>query len=82
MIPNTFKEKSGNLMLSGSWMLKKVYNSMSIWTHTREVAFLTTKVVNDLMHLSMVLEKISYVTDILKVLSYIKICLKPYWLLW
>lgn len=78
MIPNTFKEKSGNLMLNGSWMLKKVYNSMSIWTHTREVAFLTTKVVNDLMHLSMVLEKISYVTDILKVLSYIKICLKPY----
>ena len=65
-------------MLSGSWMLKKVYNSMSIWTHTREVAFLTTKVVNDLMHLSMVLEKISYVTDILKVLSYLKICLKPY----
>ena len=78
MIPNTFKEKSGNLMLNGSWMLKKVYNSMSIWTHTREVAFLTTKVVNDLMHLSMVFEKISYVTDILKVLSYIKICLKPY----
>lgn len=65
-------------MLNGSWILKKVYNSMSIWTHTREVAFLTTKVVNDLMHLSMALEKISYVTDILKVLSYIKICLKPY----
>lgn len=60
MIPNTFKEKSGNLILNGSWMLKKVYNSMSIWTHTREVAFLTTKVVNGLMHLSMVLEKISY----------------------